>query len=257
MEKTASRMLVTSFNDQGSRDGEIADTGSTLFSPSVIYTCLPYIVVIVLNVVFRFATFDNGECRIGMETAPMVALILVDFFVNCVLTVQFLHPLSGRAIVVQEESEVKILLTVLVLHWVTSKDNVSTTASHPSFPNQPPPSRSSRPRRTQTPHPDIENFEVGLSDYMRKGGVTTLVTAASHDFDEDEDGDGIREAVPPNTIKVECEHTQEVVEVVQLVGDSRDFAEEKEREASGSRSQEREACSEDSKGRRDSLAALC
>lgn len=90
---------------------------------------------------------------------------------------------------------------------------------------------------------------------MRKGGVTTLVTAASHDFDDDEDGDCIRGGIPPNTIKVEYEHTQEVVEVVQLVGDRRDFAVERER--NGSQSEASEGYSEDTKGNRDSTHELC
>jgi hypothetical protein len=56
-------------------------------------------------------------------------------------------------------------------------------------------------------------YDVGLSEYMAKGGVTTLVTA-SHDLDDD-DLDKISGGPPManNVIKVQCEHTREVIDL--------------------------------------------
>lgn len=81
------------------------------------------------------------------------------------------------------------------------------------------------------------------------------MTAASHDFEGEEDKDGIHGGIPPNTIKVEYEHTQEIVQVVELPGDRRDFAMEKER--NGSQSEASEGYSLDTKGNRDSTHELC
>ncbi|EPE25457.1 hypothetical protein GLAREA_01369 [Glarea lozoyensis ATCC 20868] len=109
---------------------------------------------------------------------------------------------------------IDILFSVLVLHWITSKDNASTmSTSHPSFSapatrGQPP---SSCPPRSRTPHPDINSYDMGL-EYMAKGGVTTLVTA-SHDLDDDDIEKISGMPMANNVIKVQCEHTREVVDL--------------------------------------------
>jgi len=54
----------------------------------------PYLVVVVLNFVFRFSYIDsNGQCIIGMEKKAMIPLIGFDVLVNVYLTMLFLIPL--------------------------------------------------------------------------------------------------------------------------------------------------------------------
>ncbi|XP_044724510.1 uncharacterized protein HRG_02406 [Hirsutella rhossiliensis] len=54
-----------------------------------------YIVVILLNFIFRIAKLANGWCIIGMRSLAMIPLISFDTFVNVYLTLMFLIPLKG------------------------------------------------------------------------------------------------------------------------------------------------------------------
>ncbi|KAF7950072.1 hypothetical protein EAE96_007372 [Botrytis aclada] len=130
---------------------------------------IPYCVVIALNFIFRFADYENGQCRIGMKQVAMIPLIAFDILVNVYLTSLFLVPLQGLysyrnnpnsqirtvalrtfigsccalsssvvnltlLLVLKGEPgwiclmccNLDILFSVLVLHWITSKDNAST-----------------------------------------------------------------------------------------------------------------------------------
>ncbi|KAI1083902.1 hypothetical protein F5B20DRAFT_594476 [Whalleya microplaca] len=52
-----------------------------------------YVVVCILNFVFRIARMDDGQCIIGVEKIAMIPLITFDILVNVYLTVLFLKPL--------------------------------------------------------------------------------------------------------------------------------------------------------------------
>ncbi|KAF4510818.1 hypothetical protein G6O67_002681 [Ophiocordyceps sinensis] len=53
-----------------------------------------YIVVVLLNFIFRRAKITDGSCIIGMSSLAMIPLISFDTFVNIYLTVLFLIPLT-------------------------------------------------------------------------------------------------------------------------------------------------------------------
>lgn len=100
---------------------------------------------------------------------------------------------------------------MLVLHWITSKDNASTLSASRNAGGY----NSSRERgspltpRSQRMTSGITNTgDIGLSEYYKRGGVTTLVTAS-----KDPDGDELVRAqskMPPNVITVESEHVVEI-----------------------------------------------
>ncbi|KAE8453198.1 hypothetical protein EG329_011265 [Mollisiaceae sp. DMI_Dod_QoI] len=111
---------------------------------------IPYCVVIALNFYFRFAVYENHTCRIGMKRVAMIPLITFDILVNVYLTSLFLIPLrckipyfnhlsTNLTVVMALDGEpgwiclmccnIDILFSVLVLHWITSKDNASTLPS--------------------------------------------------------------------------------------------------------------------------------
>ncbi|OAQ72995.2 hypothetical protein VFPPC_12906 [Pochonia chlamydosporia 170] len=52
-----------------------------------------YLVVVILNFVFRIARLQDGECIIGMKSFAMIPLISFDTVVNVYLTIIFLIPL--------------------------------------------------------------------------------------------------------------------------------------------------------------------
>ena len=107
----------------------------------------------------------------------------------------------------------KVFFSVLVLHWITSKDNASTHHSsqnaeiHPG--NTPPSPKCLVPR---PPISDPGAYEIGLREYSKKGRVTTLVTA-SRDRDDDYNLEKIN-SLPPNCVTVETEHIRKVEELV-------------------------------------------
>ncbi|TVY69013.1 hypothetical protein LSUE1_G006200, partial [Lachnellula suecica] len=159
---------------------------------------LPYCVVIVLNFLFRFSIYEDGTCRIGMKRIAMIPLIAFDIVVNgCTPTKTIAHhksepspsePLSAAAapsspaplvMVLHGEPgwiclmccNIDILFSVLVLHWITSKDNASTLSTSNAANNN---IYAASPRRFSKP---IPRPDVGLAEYTKRGGVTTLVTA--------------------------------------------------------------------------------
>ncbi|TLS27631.1 hypothetical protein PpBr36_04337 [Pyricularia pennisetigena] len=52
-----------------------------------------YIVIVILNFIFRITDYDSGMCVIGMKQPVMIPLIAFDAFVNIYLTLLFLVPL--------------------------------------------------------------------------------------------------------------------------------------------------------------------
>ncbi|KAH8684774.1 hypothetical protein BGZ60DRAFT_427121 [Tricladium varicosporioides] len=104
---------------------------------------------------------------------------------------------------------IDILFSVLVLHWITSKDNASTLSS--SVQQNTHRSSDNTPSRTlPRGFVSVSASEIGLSEYLKRGGVTTLVTAK-----EMEDGGDLERinSMPPNVITVESECVREVIEI--------------------------------------------
>ncbi|PQE33221.1 ring finger domain protein [Rutstroemia sp. NJR-2017a WRK4] len=111
-----------------------------------------------------------------------------------------------------------VLFSVLVLHWITSKDNASTFLPNSSFANNcpPEPSMSTLPRRfgPRSPH-----SETGLREYILftqdsypqepLATVTTTVTAGAEKLPIDVEG--VEITYPENVITVERDHVREVV----------------------------------------------
>ncbi|KAH8888218.1 hypothetical protein GQ53DRAFT_843620 [Thozetella sp. PMI_491] len=54
-----------------------------------------YMIVVVLNFVFRITRMEDGQCIIGMQRLAMIPLIVFDLLVNVYLTFLFLIPLSS------------------------------------------------------------------------------------------------------------------------------------------------------------------
>ncbi|KAJ3473504.1 hypothetical protein NLG97_g10269 [Lecanicillium saksenae] len=54
-----------------------------------------YVVVVILNFIFRITRMENGQCIIGMKSIAMIPLISFDAVVNVYLTVLFLIPLKN------------------------------------------------------------------------------------------------------------------------------------------------------------------
>ncbi|KGQ07080.1 hypothetical protein BBAD15_g7605 [Beauveria bassiana D1-5] len=75
-----------------------------------------YVVVVILNFIFRIARMENGQCIIGMQEISMIPLISFDAVVNVYLTILFLRLLM-------------ILFSAIVIQWVTSNDNAGTSIS--------------------------------------------------------------------------------------------------------------------------------
>ncbi|KAG4438874.1 hypothetical protein IFR05_005663 [Cadophora sp. M221] len=100
---------------------------------------------------------------------------------------------------------IDILFSVLVLHWITSKDNASTLSQSPNFR---PTSDPTSPVRLvpRPPISDMEAYHMGLRDLSRKSGVTTMVTAKDYD---DLELERIN-SMPPNVVTIETEYTMEV-----------------------------------------------
>lgn len=98
-----------------------------------------------------------------------------------------------------------ILFSVLVLHWITSKDKPTTTisghsrAKAKSLPH-------TQPRLTS--HTDVMAYQAKLREQRRSRGFVTTLVSVAH---EEEDFDKI--TYPENVITVERTHTIEVSEV--------------------------------------------
>ncbi|CAD0019116.1 unnamed protein product, partial [Aureobasidium pullulans] len=77
----------------------------------------PYVVLVILNFVFRIAYInEKGVCIISMKRKALVPLITFDVLLNVYLTSLFLHPL-------------RLLFTVIVLHWATAVDRQDQTTN--------------------------------------------------------------------------------------------------------------------------------
>ncbi|KAK0120007.1 hypothetical protein ONS95_011425 [Cadophora gregata] len=209
---------------------------------------LPYLVVIALNFYFRFADYEQESCRIGMKRESMIPLIAFDVYLTslfliplrslysyktdrssqtrtvalrtfvgscCTLTSSIVN-LTVVMVLKGEPGwiclmccNIDILFSVLVLHWITSKDNASTYPSPSS--NFQPSSGPTSPARLipRPPISDMEAYHMNLRDLSRKSGVTTMVSAK--DFD-DLELERIN-TLPPNVVTIETEHTMEVSEI--------------------------------------------
>ncbi|KAK7715522.1 hypothetical protein SLS57_006909 [Botryosphaeria dothidea] len=79
---------------------------------------IPYVAIVILNFVWRIAYINKGgTCIIGMQKKAMLPLIVFDVVINVYLTALFIIPL-------------RLLFSVLVLHWVTSFDRTTTDSSY-------------------------------------------------------------------------------------------------------------------------------
>jgi hypothetical protein len=108
----------------------------------------------------------------------------------------------------------EVFFSVLVLHWITSKDNASTMSSssqnnEPTRTIQDPPS----PKRLvpRPPLSELAAYELGLREWQRLTRVTTVVTAKEPD--PEMEVDRISSMPPKGVIAVETAHVREVVSV--------------------------------------------
>jgi hypothetical protein len=104
-----------------------------------------------------------------------------------------------------------VLFSVLVLHWITSKDNASTVSSQNGEQIrsiQPTPS----PKRLvpRPPLSEIAAYELGLREWRKATGVTTVVSAKEPD---DELALDRISTIPPNVVTIETAHIREVSHV--------------------------------------------
>ncbi|KAF4945377.1 hypothetical protein FSARC_14441 [Fusarium sarcochroum] len=126
-----------------------------------------YLVVAILNFIHRIARITNGECYIGMKKISMIPLIAFDFVINIYLTILFLIPLKTTShancrlrslalrtfigacctltssiinltVVMVLNGEpgwvclmccsTDVLFSAIVLQWITSQDNDSSSS---------------------------------------------------------------------------------------------------------------------------------
>ncbi|KAH6679673.1 hypothetical protein B0J14DRAFT_650057 [Halenospora varia] len=108
---------------------------------------------------------------------------------------------------------VDILFSVLVLHWITSKDNASTFSAFVQQNTRRSSDNTASSRNLPRGVSSAPASEIGLSEYLKRGGVTTLVTAKDM-----EDGGELERmnSMPPNVITVESECVREVVDIAML-----------------------------------------
>ena len=95
----------------------------------------------------------------------------------------------------------EVFFSVLVLHWITSKDNASTTSTSENA-NFPPNQLPSSPKRLvpRPPLSQINDYELGLRDWQQvAGGVVTVVSAKEPD---DESTLDRISTIPPNVVTV-------------------------------------------------------
>jgi len=107
---------------------------------------------------------------------------------------------------------IDIFFSILVLHWITSKDNASTLPASQNGENANfrPMQNPTSPKRLvpRPPLSELAAYEFGLREWQKVAGVTTIVTAKEPD---DELGvDSIR-GIPPNVVTVQTAHVREVM----------------------------------------------
>ncbi|KAG9572957.1 hypothetical protein KCU86_g10743, partial [Aureobasidium melanogenum] len=122
----------------------------------------PYVVLVILNFVFRIAYInEKGVCVIGMKRRALVPLITFDVLLNVYLTSLFLHPL-------------RILFTVCVLHWATAIDRQDRTTT----------SGSQKPKHTSESRGGLNSTTDGKTvDYLELderhvAKLTTVIEAS-------------------------------------------------------------------------------
>jgi len=104
---------------------------------------------------------------------------------------------------------VDILFSVLVLHWITAKDNASTLTGSASADFNSPPSPTSKRLVPRPPLYDIpSSYKLSAYDTKKGTQVTTQILALKEGFDGD-DIEGIH-PFPPNAITVEHNLVREV-----------------------------------------------
>ncbi len=107
-----------------------------------------------------------------------------------------------------------VFFSVLVLHWITSKDNASTMAS--SSQNNEPTRTTQNPSSPKhlVPRPPLSElaaYELGLREWQRLTGVTTVVTAKEPDHEVEVDR--ISRIPSQGAITVETAHVREFYRV--------------------------------------------
>jgi hypothetical protein len=105
-----------------------------------------------------------------------------------------------------------VLFSVLVLHWITSKDNASTASSSQNGDQIRSIQTPSSPKRLVPcpPPSELAAYELGLREWQRVTGVTTIVTAKEPD---DEMALDRISNIPPNVVTIETAHVREVSHV--------------------------------------------
>ncbi|KAG9240333.1 hypothetical protein BJ878DRAFT_546356 [Calycina marina] len=220
---------------------------SPLYCFNVFCLIVPYIGIIVLNFVYRIASFNkNGICIIGMERISVMPLIIVDACVNFYLTLLFVVPLRRLYSYQQQVSpalrtitfrsfigslatltssvvnltvlmvlngeqawiclmlcNADILFSVIVLHWVTSKDS--------SFQNSQISSNDGTATgRSPTKSKSATAFDRSQSKSRDYSGPTvTTQCTASNPLDPEDNEDNIA----LKKIRVQVEHTHAVERV--------------------------------------------
>jgi hypothetical protein len=107
-----------------------------------------------------------------------------------------------------------VFFSVLVLHWITSKDNASTRSASQNGDSTTvrPTNGPSSPKRLipRPPLSELAAYELGLREWQKVAGITTVVTAKEPD---DELGLDRINSIPPNVVTVETAHMREVTHV--------------------------------------------
>ncbi|KAI4720632.1 hypothetical protein E4T48_03075 [Aureobasidium sp. EXF-10727] len=169
----------------------------------------PYVILVVLNFVFRIAYInEKGVCVIGMKRRALVPLITFDVFLNVYLTSLFLDPLRSeyertidpqltfayakRQNVTRSSKEralscehwsfepLWVLFTVCVLHWATAIDKERTTTSRSSKSKQ---VSGSMGRLNSTNGGNTEDFMELDERYVAKLTPVIEVNRESPDLD--------------------------------------------------------------------------
>ncbi|PMD27740.1 hypothetical protein NA56DRAFT_615695 [Hyaloscypha hepaticicola] len=132
---------------------------------------------------------------------------------------------------------VDIFFSVLVLHWITSKDNASTMASSSQINETDEPLRTIKNSSCKrlVPRPPLSElaaYELGLREWQKLTGVTTVVTAKEPEHETEVDR--ISSIPPEGAITVETAHVREVYRVKPDRTWSRTVLDEEQRGKNGS-----------------------
>ena len=130
-----------------------------------------------------------------------------------------------------------VFFSVLVLHWITSKDNASTMASSSQINETDEPLRTIKNSSCKrlVPRPPLSElaaYELGLREWQKLTGVTTVVTAKEPEHETEVDR--ISSIPPEGAITVETAHVREVYRVKPDRTWSRTVLDEEQRGKNGS-----------------------